>query len=132
MCVRPAFSLAELTLPVLVITGDDDRIVPTEESLRLAEELPAAALTVIPNCGHVPQEECQGPFMQALVAFLVSEDGAAPPDTEGTSARAAVIAVAVMVAVCVPSNTESLTIVTLNVADAASLEQTVNRLTTGA
>jgi pimeloyl-ACP methyl ester carboxylesterase len=31
--------LPELTLPVLVITGDDDRVVPTEQSLRLANEL---------------------------------------------------------------------------------------------
>ena len=36
--------LDELNLPVLVITGDDDRIVPTEESVRLSEELPAAEL----------------------------------------------------------------------------------------
>jgi pimeloyl-ACP methyl ester carboxylesterase len=62
--------LDELDLPVLVITGDDDRIVPTEESIKLSEELPYAALAVIPNCGHVPQEECPGPFMQALVAFI--------------------------------------------------------------
>jgi pimeloyl-ACP methyl ester carboxylesterase len=62
--------LAELKLPVLVITGDDDRIVPTEESLRLSKELPAAGLVVIPNCGHVPQEECPGPFTKALVDFV--------------------------------------------------------------
>jgi len=62
--------LAELRLPVLVITGDDDRIVPTEESIRLSEELPSASLVVIPDCGHVPQEECPGPFMKALVAFI--------------------------------------------------------------
>ncbi len=62
--------LDELNLPVLVITGDDDRIVPTEESVRLSEELPAAELAVIPNCGHVPQEECPGPFVQALVTFV--------------------------------------------------------------
>jgi pimeloyl-ACP methyl ester carboxylesterase len=62
--------LAELKLPVLVITGDDDRIVPTEESIRLSKALPAAELVVIPNCGHVPQEECPEPFVQALVAFI--------------------------------------------------------------
>jgi pimeloyl-ACP methyl ester carboxylesterase len=62
--------LAELKLPVLVITGDDDRIVPTEESIRLSKELPAAGLVVIPNCGHVPQEECPGPFTKALVDFV--------------------------------------------------------------
>jgi pimeloyl-ACP methyl ester carboxylesterase len=62
--------LSELKLPVLVITGDDDRIVPTENSLRLARELPNARLVVIPNCGHVPHEECPVEFVQAVTDFL--------------------------------------------------------------
>lgn len=63
---------SELDLPVLVITGDDDRIVPTEQSLRLAEEIPNAQLAVIPQCGHVPHEECPDVFMQAVTNFLDS------------------------------------------------------------
>lgn len=62
--------LQELTLPVLVITGDDDRIVPTADSVRLASELPDARLVVIPECGHVPHEECPAPVLQAIEAFL--------------------------------------------------------------
>ncbi|MFZ5883603.1 MAG: alpha/beta fold hydrolase [Chloroflexota bacterium] len=62
--------LDEFDLPILVITGDDDRIVPTEQSLRLADELPNAQLAVIPRCGHVPHEECPAEFMQAVVEFL--------------------------------------------------------------
>ncbi|MFN2131782.1 MAG: alpha/beta fold hydrolase [Anaerolineae bacterium] len=60
----------EITMPVLVITGDDDRIVPTEQSIRLASELPAADLAVLSSCGHVPQEECPAPFLNAVVPFL--------------------------------------------------------------
>ena len=62
--------LGELQAPALVITGDDDRIVPTAHSIRLAGELPGAGLVVIPNCGHVPHEECPGPFLQAVVDFV--------------------------------------------------------------
>jgi pimeloyl-ACP methyl ester carboxylesterase len=62
--------LRELTLPVLVITGDDDRIVPTERSVRLARELPNAQLIVIPQCGHVPHEECPDAFLRAVNDFL--------------------------------------------------------------
>jgi pimeloyl-ACP methyl ester carboxylesterase len=62
--------LNELTLPILVITGDDDRIVPTEQSIRLASELPNARLAVIQNSGHVPHEETPLAFMQALNEFL--------------------------------------------------------------
>jgi pimeloyl-ACP methyl ester carboxylesterase len=62
--------LNELTMPVLVITGDDDRIVPTEDSIHLASEIPGAELVVIPNCGHVPQEECPEAFLSASQSFL--------------------------------------------------------------
>ena len=64
--------LSEFTLPVLIITGDDDRIVPTADSIRLAGELPNAELVVIPEAGHVPHEERPAEFMQAIEAFLTS------------------------------------------------------------
>lgn len=62
--------LNEITVPVLVVTGDDDRIVPTEQSIRLAGELPNAELVVIPACGHVAQEECEAEFMAAVAEWL--------------------------------------------------------------
>jgi len=62
--------LSEFAMPILVITGDDDRIVPTEQSLRLADELPNAMLSVIPQSGHLPHEESPIEFMQAVTKFL--------------------------------------------------------------
>lgn len=62
--------LNELSLPVLVITGDDDCIVPTADSIRLAGELPQAQLAVMPACGHTPQEECPQEFLSAAVPFI--------------------------------------------------------------
>ena len=63
--------LKELILPVLVITGDDDRIVPTADSIRLAGELPNASLEVIAHAGHLPHEEKPQVFMEAVFSFLV-------------------------------------------------------------
>jgi pimeloyl-ACP methyl ester carboxylesterase len=60
----------ELQLPVLVITGDDDRLVPTEQSIRLAPELPNAELVVIPACGHVSHEECPEAFLAGVTSWL--------------------------------------------------------------
>jgi pimeloyl-ACP methyl ester carboxylesterase len=60
----------EIAMPSLVITGDDDRIVPTEQSVRLGREIPQAELVVIPDCGHLPHEECPEPFLDAVQAFL--------------------------------------------------------------
>ncbi len=62
--------LDELKLPLLVITGDDDRIVPTEDSIRLSSEIQGAELVVIPACGHVPHEECPEPFLTAMFDFV--------------------------------------------------------------
>jgi len=62
--------LTEFNMPVLVITGDDDRIVPTEESVRLASDLPNAELVIIEESGHLPHEEQPEEFMQAVVNFL--------------------------------------------------------------
>lgn len=62
----------EIALPALVITGDDDRIVPTEQSLRLADELPNAELKVIAQSGHLPHEETPVEFMQAVTEFLAT------------------------------------------------------------
>jgi pimeloyl-ACP methyl ester carboxylesterase len=62
--------LTEFNMPVLVITGDDDRIVPTEQSVRLADEIPNAELVVIEQCGHLPHEEQPKEFMQAVTNFL--------------------------------------------------------------
>jgi pimeloyl-ACP methyl ester carboxylesterase len=64
--------LDELTLPVLVITGDHDRIVPTKDSIKLAGELPNAILEVISNAGHVPHEEQPQMFMEVVTSYLNS------------------------------------------------------------
>jgi pimeloyl-ACP methyl ester carboxylesterase len=70
--------LHEIQQPVLVITGDDDRIVPTAQSVQLAEDLPHAQLSVLPNCGHLPHEECPTDFLQSVDIFLM--DGENWPD----------------------------------------------------
>jgi len=62
--------LDQVRWPTLVITGDDDRIVPTAQSVRLAAELPHAELVVIPNCGHIPQQERPAEFLEAVKGFL--------------------------------------------------------------
>jgi pimeloyl-ACP methyl ester carboxylesterase len=62
--------LSEIQIPALVLTGEEDRIVPAEESRRLASELPEAELVVIPNCGHVPHEECPAAFLGAVEGYL--------------------------------------------------------------
>lgn len=59
-----------ITQPTLVISGDSDAIVPVADSERLAGELPNAELVILPNCGHVPQEECPAAFEAAIDTWL--------------------------------------------------------------
>jgi len=58
--------LPSLTMPVILITGDDDRIVPTRATLRMAEYLSTARLVVLERCGHVPQEECPAALLEVI------------------------------------------------------------------
>ena len=61
--------LKDFNVPILVITGDDDRIVPTANSIKLAGELQNAQLAVIQEAGHVPHEEQPAAFLQAVEEF---------------------------------------------------------------
>ncbi len=47
----------DLRLPVLLLWGRHDRIVPLSQGKRLAEAIPGSRLEVIEGCGHNPQEE---------------------------------------------------------------------------
>jgi pimeloyl-ACP methyl ester carboxylesterase len=65
-----AMRLSELKMPVLVISGDDDRIVPTPSSIRLAKEIASSTLVIIHDSGHVPQEEQPVMFIQVIINFV--------------------------------------------------------------
>ena len=62
--------LKGLRLPVMVTANVDDHIVPAESILPIAAEIPGAKLIQLPQCGHVPQEECPQAFMEAVIPFL--------------------------------------------------------------
>ncbi len=63
-------NLYEIKIPVLIISGTDDKIIPKEQSIWLANEIENSELVLIPDCGHVPQEECPQEFLSAVSTFL--------------------------------------------------------------
>ncbi len=65
--------LRALRQPVLLIHGRDDRVVPLDTSLRLAELLPNARLVIFPRCGHWVQIERRLEFPEVVAAFLGME-----------------------------------------------------------
>lgn len=44
--------LSRIRCPTEVVTGEDDRVIPSENSRILAARIPGAALTVLPRSGH--------------------------------------------------------------------------------
>eukprot|EP00245_Coleochaete_scutata_P005190 TRINITY_DN18569_c0_g1_i2.p1 TRINITY_DN18569_c0_g1~~TRINITY_DN18569_c0_g1_i2.p1 ORF type:complete len:440 (+),score=88.10 TRINITY_DN18569_c0_g1_i2:149-1468(+) len=65
--------LDEITCPVLVVTGDTDRLVPAWNAKRLAKQLPNAKFHMIPNCGHLPQEERPEELLKVIEDFIRDE-----------------------------------------------------------
>lgn len=66
--------LGELKMPVLVLTGDDDRIVPTQQSVELAGKIPGAQLVVVERSGHLPHEERPQAFLAAVLPFIEQKE----------------------------------------------------------
>jgi pimeloyl-ACP methyl ester carboxylesterase len=65
--------LAEISQPVLVVTGALDQVVPPADSEATAAELPNARFVSLPGCGHVPQEECPRQVAEAVEEWLRGE-----------------------------------------------------------
>ncbi|HSQ26818.1 MAG TPA: alpha/beta hydrolase [Anaerolineales bacterium] len=62
--------LAKISLPALVICGQDDKMTPVKDSLLLAEEIPGAECEVIPDAGHMVMLEKPHQVGSILEEFL--------------------------------------------------------------
>lgn len=62
--------LGEIRTPVDLLWGASDRLMTLAYAERLAAQLPAARLTPVERCGHVPQLECPERYRDALAAVL--------------------------------------------------------------
>ncbi|HXF82542.1 MAG TPA: alpha/beta fold hydrolase [bacterium] len=62
--------LPQLSLPTLVVVGEDDRATPVESARAMAAAIPGAQLVIIPGAGHVANIEQPDAFNQALTGFL--------------------------------------------------------------
>jgi len=62
--------LGALTMPTLLIWGKQDALVPLAVANAFNADIKGSRLTVLDQCGHVPQLECFMPFNAALTGFL--------------------------------------------------------------
>lgn len=74
-----------MTTPVDLLWGESDKLMPVSYAQRLQAALPAARLTLVPHCGHVPQVECPERFLQALQEVLQKPAPAPAPEANSTA-----------------------------------------------
>jgi pimeloyl-ACP methyl ester carboxylesterase len=72
-------ALAHVTAPTLVVWGADDRWIPLVDADRFVAAIPGARKVVIPDCGHVPQEEKPERVAEALRGFLAPGPSSGSP-----------------------------------------------------
>lgn len=72
--------LGEVTVPVDVVWGASDGLIPMAYAERMTGELPRARLTVIERCGHIPGAECPERLLAALKEVLAADPPAARPE----------------------------------------------------
>jgi pimeloyl-ACP methyl ester carboxylesterase len=62
--------LGKVGLPVLVLCGEDDGMTPPPNGRAVADLIPGARFTLIPQCGHLPMLEKPQFVADEVLAFL--------------------------------------------------------------
>jgi pimeloyl-ACP methyl ester carboxylesterase len=72
--VRDGVPVENIAVPVLVVHGDADRIVPVEDGRLIARRIPGAELVELPGRGHVVQLESPDELNRIVADFLARVD----------------------------------------------------------
>lgn len=62
--------LARIEVPTLVISGEQDALIPVEEARKMANAIPGARTTIIRDAGHLPPIEQPDQVNQALIELF--------------------------------------------------------------
>ena len=57
-------------MPMCVIWGDEDRVIPTDHADRAARLAPKARIEIMPNAGHFPHKDHPERFVKVLHDFV--------------------------------------------------------------
>ncbi len=59
-----------INLPTHVIWGNQDKIIPPDHAEEFKRLIASASVTMIDQCGHLPQVEKAGKFTEAVNGFI--------------------------------------------------------------
>jgi 3-oxoadipate enol-lactonase len=63
-------SLVRISIPSMIIVGENDTLTPLHSALSMSEKLPNSEMYIIPNAAHVSNMENPKDFNERLLAFL--------------------------------------------------------------
>jgi pimeloyl-ACP methyl ester carboxylesterase len=69
--------LAAIRVPVLIVWGEQDTLIPLSCGQEMHREIPQSRLVVVPGCGHLAPVECRDRTLAETIGFLRA---ATPPD----------------------------------------------------
>lgn len=64
--------IPEITIPTLILWGQQDRLIPVENAYRFHRDLPNDTLVILNQSGHVPMEEHPEESLSAVFEFIRS------------------------------------------------------------
>jgi len=67
--------LQEISLPALILCGEEDRLTPAKYSQYLHEKIASSRLVIIPRAGHMVMAEQPESVNRALVEFIIAFHG---------------------------------------------------------
>ncbi|KJS28003.1 MAG: hypothetical protein VR75_00930 [Hyphomonadaceae bacterium BRH_c29] len=78
-------ALAQITVPTLILHGEQDNLIPVSAGEKFADAIPGARLITYPDAGHLPQEELAEQSAGDLRTFLAGlnapDEAATDPET---------------------------------------------------
>jgi len=73
--------LARLTMPVRIVWGREDKLIPVGSAAWFASHLPNARVTILDGIGHLPMEEAPDRALAPVLPLLATVRGSAVPST---------------------------------------------------
>jgi pimeloyl-ACP methyl ester carboxylesterase len=67
--------LGQLTIPTLVMWGEQDHILPIDNAQAMVAAQPGARLVTIARAGHLPHQEQPRAFLQAMLQAMTGFSG---------------------------------------------------------
>lgn len=84
--------LPGIRTPTLILWGREDHLLPLSDGVEISRSIPGSLLSVLPDAGHLPQEEAPESFSRAVARFLDEVEArgksGAPRTTDDVAANA--------------------------------------------